>query len=205
MGKVKSVFFDLYNTLIYLPKNEFSFRTIFKACGVRKGEIADAMKIILTEEFETIKQALVRLGLDPFDGIENMEAGMRGEIANASLFDDTLEVLEGLKRNNLALCLVSNASTHYKAPIFMLGLEQIFDKIIFSCEIGYRKPEKEIFKQACLEMRIEPVDALMVGDSPASDYQGAVNSGLEGMLIDRSGAKHEIPAIRSLIELIEII
>ena len=72
-----------------------------------------------------------------------------------------------------------------KVCIFNLGIDKYFDKIFFSCDIGYRKPQSEAFEMVIKHSGLQPKQLLMIGDSQRSDYEGALNSRVKAILKDR--------------------
>lgn len=59
------------------------------------------------------------------------------------------------------------------------GLKGYFDVLVTSEEVGFAKPHKAIFEHTLdLMGNPHPTQVLMVGDNPASDILGGINSGL---------------------------
>jgi putative hydrolase of the HAD superfamily len=59
-----------------------------------------------------------------------------------------------------------------------LGLDRFFDTMIASVDVGYQKPEPEIFQLALKGLELGAQETIMVGDNPSSDIQGAHNLGI---------------------------
>jgi glucose-1-phosphatase len=57
-------------------------------------------------------------------------------------------------------------------------LEDYFDKVYLSCEMGMRKPDPEIFRTVCREQQLEPSRTLFIDDSP-QHIEGAKTAGLQ--------------------------
>jgi putative hydrolase of the HAD superfamily len=51
--------------------------------------------------------------------------------------------------------------------------------------VGHAKPSRQIFEAALDKHRLTPDNAIHVGDSETNDLQGAINAGLNGLLVDR--------------------
>ena len=58
------------------------------------------------------------------------------------------------------------------------GLTGLLDVLVFSEEVGVRKPAPEIFLLACRELGVEPGDTMFVGDRLDTDVAGAANVGM---------------------------
>jgi putative hydrolase of the HAD superfamily len=103
------------------------------------------------------------------------------------------------------LGVISN--THY-APLVheqlvSVGIRQHFHVVVTSDEHGWRKPHASIFDVALARMEIPADQAIFVGDSYDADYLGAVNAGLQALLIDPTGSQPipERHRIRSVLEI----
>jgi putative hydrolase of the HAD superfamily len=67
------------------------------------------------------------------------------------------------------------------------GIPNCFEAIIASGDIGYEKPNPEIFRKASKILNIPASQILHVGDKYEEDYIGAYNAGLKALLLDRKG------------------
>jgi putative hydrolase of the HAD superfamily len=107
-------------------------------------------------------------------------------------------VREMLKRvgERFKLGLISNGSSAtQRAKLHGLGLEALFDPVVISEEVGFRKPDVRIFRHAIERWGASPANVLFVGDDPISDIEGARGAGLQAL---RVGHDAEIPSILSL-------
>ncbi len=87
----------------------------------------------------------------------------------------------------MKLGLISNLAAPYKEPFYRHNLAAYFDATLFSCDVGVRKPEPEIYLRMAKALSISPASAVMVGDSRRSDYEGAKAVGMEAVLLRRIG------------------
>jgi HAD superfamily hydrolase (TIGR01549 family) len=83
-------------------------------------------------------------------------------------------ILKSLSRN-YKLGLVSNFTY---TPIIYAGLRkldinQFFNAILVSHEVGWRKPHPKIFNEALKRLRVSADETVYVGDSPLEDIKGA--------------------------------
>jgi putative hydrolase of the HAD superfamily len=68
-----------------------------------------------------------------------------------------------------------------------------FTAVSYSDEVGYRKPDAEIFRRTLAELGIGAGEAAHVGDNPIADVQGAQGVGMRGVhyaAAGRGGAAH---------------
>ena len=119
------------------------------------------------------------------------------------LFADAHPVLEELNGSYL-LGIVSDAQWVFSEPeIRMLGLNKYFDTVVLSSRYFVRKPDPQIYAHALRAMRIEPSQALYVGNDPEADVTGPQAIGMPVILIDREDCLHHapVPRIRDLREI----
>lgn len=131
------------------------------------------------------------------------------DTAKYNLYDDTFETLEQVRLMGLEQYILSNNYPELLQMIRALGLEGYFKGFIISGELGYDKPQKEIFEYA-LELAGHPEFCIMVGDNPKADVEGARSAGMPSILVHRNvpsradftcSTLSEIPAIlQSLIQ-----
>jgi putative hydrolase of the HAD superfamily len=92
--------------------------------------------------------------------------------------------------------LVSNGTgATQRAKLRALSLDNLFDPIVISEEVGVRKPDAKIFELALAGWSIPPASVLFVGDDPVSDIAGATAAGLRTLQVAH---EHGIPSILEL-------
>lgn len=64
------------------------------------------------------------------------------------------------------------------------GVRDLFQEILISAEVGWRKPRREIFQIALDRMRLDPAEALFVGDSMEIDVAGAKQIGMDAVWLN---------------------
>jgi HAD superfamily hydrolase (TIGR01509 family) len=102
------------------------------------------------------------------------------------LWDDSIPVVRELRTRGVKTALVSNCSHSTRGIVDRLGLDEAFDEIILSFEVGLRKPDPAIYREALRRLDVEPDHAVFVDDQ--QEYcDGAAAIGIETYLIDRSG------------------
>lgn len=195
---LKAVVFDLYDTLIYLADRPDPYRRLFNELKVT--DIAYAIRAANTQPAENFERLAALL--DPTKRIDaqSYHEDLRRELASATLFPETIEVLTRLRGDGYRTGLISNVSSPHKEPFFRLGLEPLFDKIIFSSDIGYLKPDREIYERMINQLGIAPWEALMTGDSVECDFHGPRAVGMNTVLLDRNDSHQESPKIKTLDE-----
>jgi putative hydrolase of the HAD superfamily len=124
------------------------------------------------------REALGAIGFDlPDDVIDHVVALDHSAYSNSITIEpEVLEVVGGLGRRGLKLGLVSNVSLRPKlmdADLDRLGLGPLLDAAVFSSEVGVRKPDPRIFREALARIGAEPAETVFVGDRLYDDVSGA--------------------------------
>jgi len=137
---------------------------------------------------------------------------LRPIFARGRLYDDTLPVLQELRRRGLKTGIISNSPwgsppAPWREEIARLGLMPYVETVVLCGEVGWRKPDRRIFEEALSRLQALPGQCLFVGDDPRWDWVGARALGMEAILIDRQGTLQNAPAqpVRDLQELLRMI
>jgi putative hydrolase of the HAD superfamily len=119
---------------------------------------------------------------------------------NFELFEDTLPVLAELRAHGLKIGLVSNTGRDLAA--FVEHHELDVDLALGSASHGKTKPHPAIFQAALDQLGVSAEEAVMVGDSPEDDIEGARGLGMRAFLVDRDNRFPELddrlPDLRAL-------
>lgn len=116
-------------------------------------------------------------------------------------------VLRSLRSAGIRTAICSNApfpAEMMRRQVEALGIAGWMDGIVFSSEIGRRKPAPEAYLAALAAVDVEPPAALFVGDRLVEDYEGPRRVGIRAVLctaLARHPVPPEIPTIASLGEL----
>jgi len=129
------------------------------------------------------------------NGIVAVREEWMNELSEAyasSLFDvppylnpDALEVFKRLKARGMKIGLILNTG---RTPGFALkrfleinDVIEYFDVMLFSDEIGIRKPDIKIFHLVAERLNTKPREIIHVGDNLVSDIRGAKNAGFKAI------------------------
>ncbi|PTD94816.1 hypothetical protein C9439_00635 [archaeon SCG-AAA382B04] len=121
-------------------------------------------------------------------------------LSNLVLYDDA-DLIRDIDED---LVLITNGPREtQKQKVERLGLDEVFDEVIISGEVGFAKPDPLIFKIAHVRAGEK---GPYVGNSPEFDVVGSKKAGFSSVLVDR-GVEHNGEAdfvVDSLFELREI-
>jgi len=123
------------------------------------------------------------------------------------LAPDALQTLERLRARGLRTAIASNAPfppEMMHRQVRLVGIEQRVDAVVFSSEIGRRKPAPELYLSALERLGTVPAEALYVGDRVLEDFEGPRRLGMRAVLctaLAREQVRDGIPTIARLAEL----
>ena len=96
---------------------------------------------------------------------------------------DAREVLQWLRNRNMLIGIICNTGL---TPGFGIkrfleeeGIAEYFDAMVFSDEVGVRKPDPRIFHLVTKRLKVKPFEVVHVGDNLKSDVWGAKNAGFK--------------------------
>ncbi len=167
----RAVCFDVFGTLIEIGDPVSPWREI-TAAGTRKAP--DPMvRPLSAQDYAAASGA----AWDP-----EWDAALNAQIASMQLIPGAEEALRSLHRFPVRIALASNLALPYVPAVRRL-LGAFIDAEHFSCFEGTRKPEHAFYGGLCAKLGVRAHEAVMIGNSPTSDYRGAQASGLCAILV----------------------
>jgi len=124
------------------------------------------------------------------------------------LFDDAMVLLEAIDPGLRLAVITNGASDTQRAVLRALGIQERFDAVIVSGEVGVAKPEPRIFQHALDALGLSPGQAWHVGDTLRVDVAGARAAGLTAVWLNRDRVTPKALApepdivVNSLVELL---
>lgn len=125
-------------------------------------------------------------------------------LASARLYDDAVPFLNALGSHGVKIAIVSNCSENTRDLLDKLGVTELADTLVLSCEVGASKPSAEIFGCALDRLGVTARSALFVDDQPSFCAAGAA-LGITAVQIVRDELDGKVPeegttVVRSLSE-----
>lgn len=115
----------------------------------------------------------------PEAALEARLTRFRLRVAQEVCAPDYLQTLLNGLAPRFKLGIISNGSGEaQRSKLKTLNIEHYFDPILISEEVGYRKPQAEIFWMAAARWQIPNDQILVVGDDEQADIQGAIGAGM---------------------------
>ncbi|HEX9430387.1 MAG TPA: HAD family hydrolase [Candidatus Bathyarchaeia archaeon] len=221
MARTKAIFFDLGETLVTqnIEDNLVTIKALGKISKIlpyRKSP-AELFSIYkqgykVNEAFRTkhhveipIQAWIVQLlrqalGHEPEKALveEAIKIIVSARAENAVVFPDSKPLLEKLSKRRIKLGIISNVSSHDVAVEILrkVGLLEYFDRVVTSAFVGIRKPDPGIFLYALMQFKLQPREAVIVGDSERHDVWGGRITGMKTVLVSKRPVANSIADYR---------
>jgi putative hydrolase of the HAD superfamily len=115
-----------------------------------------------------------------------IEAEHRGWASARHLHPEAHWLLDEVRARGLRIGIVSNTFDPpdlLHADVAADGVAERVDTVVFSSELGVRKPGPAIYRAALDQIGVEPANALFVGDRVREDVQGPAALGMRTCLV----------------------
>ena len=179
---IDAVIFDLFGTLIYLPRDTNPYLQLCRAIGSSK-----RIRESLVVDAPTLADFCEHLGVEHPSNLADIQRDLDSDIDSVVVYPDSLPTLRSIREQGLRVGLISNLASPYKLAVAQIDLESYFDVVLYSCDLGIAKPHPQIYQAALSQLGTTSTSTLMVGDSQRADVDGPMSCGIRGLLIDRDG------------------
>lgn len=116
-----------------------------------------------------------------------------------TVFSDVVPCLTELQ--GIGLGVISNGDFQQQAEkLTRVGIMKFFSVLVTSSEVGFAKPDKRIFWEACWRAKQKPAACFYVGDLLNVDFMGSTAAGMKGILLNRSGEPIPFPGEICIVE-----
>ncbi len=196
LGPIKAVIFDLDDTLY--PERDFvygGYRAVAERVFLDHGVDIEAA---LRSQFESGTRHNV-FGL-ALQGIGVDEDYVRELVSVYRMHEPALRpyigiaVLPRMRAAGYKLGLLTDGITAVQRnKVVSLGIERLFDAIVYSHELGGRdtwKPSPLPYQQCLATLGVMPGEAVYVADNPSKDFRGARTLGIKTIRIRHPGSEH---------------
>jgi HAD superfamily hydrolase (TIGR01549 family) len=126
-------------------------------------------------------RCLERVGVvDPVVVREVVHSQQQATLLAARPAEAAVSLLQRLRDQGCSLGLVSNFADGVEGRELLSHLKLInyFDAVVFSGDVGWRKPDERIFESALSALGVDVAEVLHVGDELRADIWGAGRYGL---------------------------
>lgn len=173
------VIFDLFGTLIKYGVMHHPFRQLLKWAreNGRQPKPDDALRLMTING--NIPELATALGISAPDWlIDQMQLQIREELNSLTLYEDVTPTLALLKARDIPIAICSNLASPYGEVLHRLLGEYRHIRCM-SYEVGFIKPEPEIFRAVIAAAQVRPEACLFVGDTSLADYDGPRRFGMD--------------------------
>lgn len=203
----RAVFFDALGTLVSLEPPAPRLRTaLLESAGVDVGQAAAerAFEAEIAYYLDHHTEGADAAGLaDLYErcarvlwealGVSGLSARVVRDAMLASLhfrpFEDAKPALERLRGRGMRLVAVSNWDCSLEQRLGCAGFASLLDGAVSSAEVGAPKPAPAVFEAALELAGVTAGEAVHVGDTVATDVEGARAAGIRAVLLVRSGPR----------------
>ena len=190
--KIKAIIFDLDNTLLDFMKMKRQAVRAGIESMIEAGLTVDQDKSVdrIFELYEAKgweNQQIFDIFLEEMHGkvdAKFLAAGIvayrRAREANLKVYPNVNQTLVSLGKMGLKLAIVSDAPRREAwMRIFYLNLHHVFDIVLTFDDTGVRKPSPKPFEMALDQLSVKADEAIMIGDWPERDVEGAKQLGIK--------------------------
>ena len=194
----KAILFDLFHTLVSVPSPSAVGETpVSEILGVSGEEwhrryydddVLGRCLGLVRDSVEAMRR--VTHSIDPTIDEERIVAAVesrrrRFEIGLVSVEQRILKALDSLRAAGIRTAIVSDAGADDVESWPSSPLVRRVDATFFSFELGFRKPDPRIYRQALAALGAPPGETFFVGDGGSNEHAGARAVGLHTVLVTR--------------------
>jgi putative hydrolase of the HAD superfamily len=194
-GHTRAVVFDFFGTLTVHATAEERRRgadRVANALGVPTDLFFDRLSCTFTERAtgscgdlpETLTWVAQRCGYMPSaDQIAAACAERRAvEVQYArSLRSDASTTLAELRQRGMRLGVISDCTHELPECWSTLPIAKLIDCVVFSVEVGVRKPDPFVYQLMCDQLNMKPAEVCYVGDGGSNELSGAEEVGMNAV------------------------
>ena len=196
ISEKKAIIFDLFHTLasveyawsniprttnssiLGISQEKWNEQLLEKSVDRLRGKVKDPLTIVRQMAHAIDPQI-------PLDLVEKATEN-RIEMFHRTMLripDSTIKTLQKLKDDGKKLGLLSNADVSEVASWNESPISCFFDSTVFSCEVGFVKPERQTYEISLQRLSLSPEDVVFVGDGGSHELEGAKEMGISTVFI----------------------
>ena len=121
------------------------------------------------------------------------------------LFEDVKSILDYLITRKYRLIVFSNFDERLNTVLKNLKINEYFEQIICSTQIGFAKPDIKAFEKVAEICNLKPNEILHIGDGFENDYLGALRADFKALFLNRQKLPlYNIPDGQEIASLLEL-
>ncbi|HLD56942.1 MAG TPA: HAD family hydrolase [archaeon] len=213
----KAILFDLWDTVIFVC-GAHPVIQVYERIGLKEKDMYEFAqnleRSMMMREYTTMEEMFVPLlkiyniPEDPkllFDLTEIWKKNINSVFFPPELGETLLEL-----RKKFKVVLVTNTDNFsLKYVKYRYNIQDYFDLIVASCEVGMAKPDQTMFNLPLRKLQIKPQEAYICGDNVKNDIVVPREMGMKTVLLDLKNtskgaeANHIVHNVKEFIELLK--
>lgn len=195
--KYDAIIFDLFGTLVDNFSSEEFNRVLSEMAELLHAPQEEFMHMwqvdtwpqraigLLSTAEAAIEYVCHSLGISVGDTLVRSAAEKRLDFTRRTVVPrhDTIETLNQLKLMGYKIGLISDCTAEVPLLWHTTPLAALINAPIFSCSVGFKKPDPRIYRLASEQLGVAPERCLYVGDGGSYELTGAINAGMQALLI----------------------
>ena len=195
--KYKAIIFDLFGTLVSDlggPQYDDILKRVASILSVPTDDFrriwSDTVYLRHTGVFQSVEANIIHicqeLGIKPKSKNVKLAARIRQAYARCIMMkprSGAMEVLSKLKQWGRKVALISNCTPDAPAIWPETPFNPMFDITVFSCSIGFMKPDHHIYKLTIERLGVESKDCLYVSNGQSGELRSAYEVAMYPVLI----------------------
>ena len=113
--------------------------------------------------------------------VGNVEAAEERFADRGTVDDEMMDLVGRIRALGTTVAVLTNGTDTISEEMVELGLNERFDAIFNSAEIGYAKPDRRAFEHVCEALEVAPHDVFFTDDT-AAKLSGALEIGMSARL-----------------------
>lgn len=182
---IRNIAFDLAGVVFARSRTETPARLLEFFSFINSGETMPHFWQNYDRGTETLDEVAAQLA--SYRGSSFMTA--REYMLEAVLYQRTVEptasMMRRLSERGFHLFALSNMSRDYIEFLRNQEVYSLFEGDVISCEVGFCKPEHEIFETFLKKFSLSPTETLFIDDR-RENVEGAIDVGMKGFHFDRT-------------------
>ena len=143
-------------------------------CKLEKGEITKEKLLV-----ERFVEFFTKIGVETTRVVEFNQAYLNGLLDTVVFMPEAYETVKKLHPEYKQYIVTNGVKELQRKKIAKAHIEEFFDGIFISDEIGYEKPHIEFFNYVFDRIPTKnPDEAIIIGDSLTSDIAGGIRAGI---------------------------
>jgi putative hydrolase of the HAD superfamily len=191
--RYRGVIFDLWQTLVPWPTESARqmYAELAQLCGADPETFLEVWIRRRDERMLGPIEPHLRSIADELGGTGDLRTAiaMRRDWTLKSLVPrpEALPTLQELRRRGHRLGMISACSQEVADVWERAPFADLFDSAVFSCSVGFSKPDSRIYALACAELDVQARDCLFVGDGANDELPGAERAGMTAVQLRPPG------------------